>query len=189
MRIEEVTARVIDVLNELEVPYVLVGAFSVNFHGIVRSTHDADFVAVFGGLQVAAIVHELGENFHLDPQMSFESATGTARYIVNYVDPPRKSLQVEFFRLSNDEFDQQRFARKIQGDFLGRLVYLLTAEDVIITKLRWYKALRRSKDKDDARGVIAVQGESLDWEYIRRWCDAHGTRELLETVRASIPPI
>ncbi len=105
MRIEELTARVIDVLNELEVPYVLVGAFSVNFHGIVRSTHDADFVAVFGGLQVAAIVHELGENFHLDPQMSFESATGTARYIVNYVDPPRKSLQVEFFRLSNDEFD------------------------------------------------------------------------------------
>ena len=47
MRIEEVTARVLDVLNELEIPYVLVGAFSVNFHGIVRSTHDADFVAVF----------------------------------------------------------------------------------------------------------------------------------------------
>ncbi len=189
MRIEEVTARVIDVFNELEVPYILVGAFSVNYHGIVRSTHDADFVAVFGGLQVAAIVHKLGENFHLDPQMSFESATGTARYIVNYVDPPRKSLQVEFFRLSDDEFDQQRFARRIQGDFLGRLVHLLTAEDVIVTKLRWYKALARSKDKDDARGVIAVQGDSLDWDYIRRWCDVHETRELLETVRASIPPI
>ena len=29
-----------------------------------------------------------------------------------------------------------------------------------MTKLRWYKALNRSKDKDDARGVIAVQGDA-----------------------------
>ncbi|MGO9114783.1 MAG: hypothetical protein ACLP9L_36670 [Thermoguttaceae bacterium] len=189
MRIEEVTARVLDVLNELEIPYMLVGAFSVNFHGLVRSTHDADFVAVFSRPQIAAIVQKLGEDFRLDPQMSFESATGTTRYIVNYLDPSRKSLQVEFFRLSDDEFDQQRFARKIQGNFLGRPVYLLTAEDVIVTKLRWYKALNRSKDKDDARGVIAVQGDRLDWDYIRRWCHLHDTRELLEAVRASIPPM
>jgi len=66
---------------------------------------------------------------------------------------------------------------------------LLTAEDVVVTKLQWYKALKRSKDKDDARGVIAVQGDSLDWDYIRRWCDSHGTQELLDAVRASIPPI
>jgi hypothetical protein len=189
MRIEEAIARVLDVLNELEIPYMLVGAFSANFHGIARSTQDADFVAVFDRPQIAAIVQKLGEDFRLDPQMSFESATGTARYIVNHVDPPRKSLQIELFRLSDDEYDRQRFARKIQGDFLGRRVYLLTAEDVIVTKLRWYKALNRSKDKDDARGVIAVQGDSLDWDYIRRWCDLHGTRELLEAVRASIPPI
>jgi len=38
------------------------------------------------------------------------------------------------------------------------------------------------------RGVIAVQGERLDWNYIRRWYDAHGTRELLDKVRASTLP-
>ena len=97
MRIEEVTARVVDVLNELEIPYVLVGAFSANFHGIARSTHDADFVAVFNRSQIAAIVQKLGEDFRLDPQMSFESATGTTRYIVNYLDPPRKSLSESNF--------------------------------------------------------------------------------------------
>ncbi len=30
--------------------------------------------------------------------------------------------------------------------------------------------------------------QRLDWNYIRRWCDAHGTRELLDKVRASILP-
>jgi len=27
--------------------------------------------------------------------------------------------------------------------------------------------------------------QRLDWNYIRRWCDAHGTRQLFDTVRAS----
>ena len=189
MRIEEAAARVLDVLNELEIPYVLVGAFSVNYHGIVRSTQDADFVAVFGRDQIAAIVEKLGTNFRLDPQASFESATGTMRYIVNYVGPLQAPLQIEFFRLSDYEFDQQRFKRRIRVQALDRPACLLTAEDVIVTKLRWYRALARPKDKEDARGVIAVQGDNLDWDYIHQWCDAHGTRELLEEVRASIPLI
>ena len=63
-----------------------------------------------------------------------------------------------------------------------------TAEDVVVMKMRWALSLNRPKDADDARGVIAVQGERLDWDYIRRWCDDHGTRELLEQVRASAMP-
>ena len=43
-------------------------------------------------------------------------------------------------------------------------VWLPTAEDVIITKLRWSLLGRRSKDRDDARDVIAVQGDRIDWE-------------------------
>ena len=54
---------------------------------------------------------------------------------------------------------------------------------VVVAKLRWALSLNRPKDAEDTRGVIAVQGERLDWNYIRRWCDAHGTRELLDKVR------
>ena len=134
-------------------------------------------------------MEKVGTDFRLDPQVSFESATGTTRYIIHCLGSPQVPLQIEFFRLSDDEFDQQRFARRRKVRVLGWPACLLTAEDVVVTKLRWYKALKRSKDKDDARGVMAVQGDSLDWAYIRRWCDLHGTRELLEAVRASIPPI
>jgi hypothetical protein len=39
------------------------------------------------------------------------------------------------------------------------------------------------------RNVIAVQGEAIDWDYVYSWCDRHGTRALLDEIRASIPPI
>jgi hypothetical protein len=72
---------------------------------------------------------------------------------------------------------------------MGRQVWIPTAEDVIVTKLHWALLGRRSKDRDDARDVIAVQGDRIDWDYVHRWCEQHGTRALLDEIRASIPPI
>jgi hypothetical protein len=95
----------------------------------------------------------------------------------------------EFFPLSRDPHDRERFARRVPKTVLGRSVWLPTAEDVTITKLRWALLGQRSKDRDDARDVLAVQGDALDWDYIHAWCDRQGTRALLDEVRRSIPPI
>ena len=57
-----------------------------------------------------------------------------------------------------------------------------TAEDVIITKLRWWQRAGRRKDWEDARNVVAVQRASLDREYLSRWCRAAGVLQLLEDI-------
>lgn len=86
--------------------------------------------------------------------------------------------------MNDDPFARERFARRQRSPFLGRQAFVPTPEDVVVMKLRW----AWPKDAEDARGVIAVQGDRLDWNYIRRWCDAHGTRELLDKARASTLP-
>ena len=110
----------------------------------------------------------------------------TTRHVMAVVGIPFK---IELFQLSDDLHDQERFRRRRQVRLLDRDVWLPTAEDVILTKLRWAVQGGRSKDRDDARDVIAVQGDRLDWEYIRAWSDRHGTRGLLQEIRRSIPPI
>lgn len=70
---------------------------------------------------------------------------------------------------------------------LGREMYAATPEDVVVMKLRWSRQGERSKDRDDARNLIMSQADNLDWDYIHRWCDEHGTRELLDELRASLP--
>jgi hypothetical protein len=118
--------------------------------------------------------------------MSFELITGTTRHILHVQGT---QFKIELFRLSDDAHDQERFRRRRREKLEGRDVFLPTAEDVIITKLRWARGAKRTKDWDDIRNVIAVQGDRIDWEYLYPWCDRHGTRELLEEIRRSIPPM
>lgn len=182
----EATLAVIDALEALAIPYMLVGSLSSNVYGIPRSTHDADFVIECAVDLLPRLATQLGSAFRLDPQMTFETATLTRRHILTVIGIP---FSIEFFHLSDDPHDQERFRRRHRLPTMGREVSLPTAEDVIITKLRWIVNARRTKDREDVRDVIAVQGLNLDWPYIYTWCDQHGSRPVLDEIRNSIPPL
>jgi len=185
MTSDEAVIAVIDALGSLAVPYLLTGSLASNFYGIPRATQDADFVVHLEKLKISAILQQLGPRFRLDPQMGFETVTATARYSIRALTAP---LEIELYLLSDDEHDRERFRRRRRIALLGRSVWVPTAEDVIVTKLRWSLQGRRPKDRDDVRNVLAVQADRIDWDYVYPWCDRHGTRELLDHVRGSIPP-
>jgi hypothetical protein len=170
----------IDALNASGIPYLLAGSFSSSYYGVPRSSKDADFVIHLAERSIAQLEAHLPVVFKLDRQMQFEGVTSTYK---NVVTVQGTAFTIELFRLSQDAHDQQRFQRRVNVDFGGRQVFLPTAEDVIVTKLRWY----RGKDLDDIRGVISVQ-QALDWNYIHQWCDQHGTRALLDGILESISP-
>ncbi|MEO8351923.1 MAG: hypothetical protein ABI680_09335 [Chthoniobacteraceae bacterium] len=184
----EVVARVIAAFDSLGIDYMLAGSYSSNYYGIPRATRDADFVAILNG-RTRQLAAALGEGFLVDPQPSFEVVTGTTREMISV---PSLSFDVEVFELSGDAHDQTRFERRrpVFDEIVGGKIFLPTAEDVIITKIRWAKLARREKDTDDVRNIIAVQGDdAFDWDYIHQWCALHETRRLLDEIRASIPPL
>lgn len=180
MTVNDVMLRVVDALEQAHVPYILVGAFSSNYHGVPRSTEDVDFVVELDRPLAADFNKVLGVDFEPENQLSFETNTGTYRQEFRVKD---SLFKVELFRLSDDPFDQSRFKRRIVAEVRGRKVWLPTAEDVIVMKLRW----ARAKDKDDVREVMSVQRATLDWKYIEEWCVKHGSLKLMNSIRATLP--
>lgn len=182
----EAVIAALDVLERTGTPCMIVGSLSCNVYAIPRSTQDADFVIQLkpGGEKV--LLEELGKVFRIEPQMGFETVTGTTRFVAESTET---AFKIELFLLSDDPHDQQRFARRRRLNVLGREAFVASPEDVVVTKLRWSRQGRRAKDLDDIRNVIAAQRNNLDWDYIHAWCDKLGTRELLEQVRRSIPPL
>jgi hypothetical protein len=114
----------------------------------------------------------LSEIVNFDPQATFETLTGSVRHILTAKTKP--PFIVELFELGSDPFVIERFSRR-RAEWSGQIkrrVFLPTAEDVIVQKLRW----GRAKDLEDARDVLAVQTPvKLDMVYITKWCDIHQT--------------
>jgi hypothetical protein len=177
--------RVIDALDQLNIPFMLVGSFSSNLYGIPRSTKDADFVIQLDPAKFQPLVRALSPEFEVDPQVPFETITSTTRHRMRH---RATAFTVELFELSDDAHDQTRFARRLPTQFAGRPAYAASPEDVVVTKLRWSMHGRRAKDVDDVKNVLAVQAGKLDLAYLRNWCDQHGTRALFEQVLAQSTP-
>jgi len=178
---ESITLRVAEALEACGIRFLLSGSFASNYYGIPRSTRDADFVLQTTHAVGHELVRRLGEGFLLDPQLSFETNTGAFRQELRHTE---SAFKIELFLLSQDPHDQSRFARRREVQLHHRRLWLPSPEDVVITKLRW----ARGKDRDDARDVMAVQHDRLDWAYIEQWCGQHGTSALLEEIRRLLPP-
>jgi len=106
--------------------------------GIPRATKDVDIV-----LQVQApeLLHSLEQRLadvvEFDPQVTFETITGSCRHIVTAKTRP--PFIVKLFELGEDPFVIERFSRRRtewSGQF-ARKIFFPTAEDVIVQKLRW----------------------------------------------------
>ncbi|MBI2186111.1 MAG: hypothetical protein HYU37_03175 [Acidobacteria bacterium] len=184
MTADEAVVAVLDALETAAVPYMLVGSLASNFHGIPRSTRDADFVIEATPGRLASLAGALPPGLTLQRQGSFEAATGTTRYVIELASNP---FVCELFGRSDDAHDRERFSRRQRVRLLGRVAFVATAEDMIVTKLRWADAAHRSKDIEDVRNIIAVRGAELDWAYVDRWAAEHSTAALLEEIRRSIP--
>lgn len=171
-------------LDAAAIPYMLVGSLASNFHGIPRSTRDADFVVELSSDSLQQLEALLPAELRLERQGGFEAVTGTMRFLIVLAGSP---FVCELFGLSDDAHDQARFARRQAAKVLSHEAFVASAEDMIVTKLRWAAGARRSKDREDIRHMVAVRGPELDWAYIDRWVIEHGTAALLAEIRASVP--
>ena len=180
MNTEDVVRAVIVALNEQNVPYMIVSSLATNFYCVPRSTQDADIVVQ---RNVASVAYQTVSRLPIlsfDRQLQFEGVSATKKALLR---ADENDFDIELFELSDDEHDQERFSRRVKVEILGSTAWIATAEDMLITKLRWSQQAGREKDISDARNLIAVQAELLNWAYVEAWCDRHGTRALLDRLR------
>lgn len=184
MTTNDAVCAVLDCLDAAKLPHMVTGGLAANHYGVPRATNDADIIIQMEAETFAVFARSLPAELSLDQQISFETITGSKRYIISLAGT---NFRIELFFLGEDAHHQERFRQRARAflDELNRDAWIPRAEDLIIQKLRWF----RDKDRDDLRNILAVQGDALDFAHIHRWCDVHGTRGRLEEIQRSIPPI
>ena len=86
--------------------------------------------------------------------------------IFNIIDHA-SGFKADFVILKNEPFRQEEFRRKLEVDFDGELVYVVTPEDLLISKIIWIQQYQSPQQMQDIEQLAKV--ENLDHAYIKLW--------------------
>jgi hypothetical protein len=169
--------RLVDLLDKASVPYMVAGSLGSSLHGRPRATNDIDLVIAPTELQFQHFLDSLGLDYYISKEAAWAALSSRTTFnIIDIKTGWKADLRVRGARpFSITEFDRRRKAA-----ILGMEVWVLSPEDVILSKLEWAKQSASQRQMQDVLGVLQMRHESLDKEYLRKWADVLGVQDLLK---------
>ncbi len=163
---EDFLEKLIEKLNEQNIPYMLSGSVSSSFHGQPRATRDVDIVIAPTEKQLMDFVNSLGENYYVSLKAVRQAFAHKSTF--NVIDH-QSSWKADFIIRKDRAFSRQEFGRRQATKIRGQDVWVSSPEDTISGKLEWAKDSHSEQQFRDALGVAAVQWDRLDTDYLRDW--------------------
>lgn len=182
----EIILRVAGLLDELHVPYLVVGSVASSLHGFSRATADVDVLADLRPEHVAPLFAALKEEYYLDDQAMRRAVSLRRMFNLIHFDT---LFKVDIYVPQADEFSARQFEGRRRETLLpgeAGAAYIAAPEDTVLAKLRWYRGGGGAAERQlsDVLGVLKVQRERLDLEYLREWAGRLGVTDLLEELLA-----
>ena len=173
----------IKTLERLNVPYYIGGSIASSVYGIARATMDVDLVSELKQEHVKYLVQSLSKDYFIDENMILDAIKNKTSFNLIHL---ATMMKIDVFISTERKFDkislERRKKDKISNESDSVQVFLRSAEDTILSKLEWYKTggLISERQWKDIIGVIKVQGDLLDKNYLMKWAEELGVKDLLE---------
>src|SRR5437016_6000908 len=101
----DVLFKVINVLDELAIPYVIGGSYASSAHGFARATMDIDILAAIRPEQAAAFAEKLEPEFYADDHAIRRAAVTKRSFNIIHVET---AFKVDVFVAKSGSFDDQQ---------------------------------------------------------------------------------
>ena len=172
---------VIGCFEELEIAYYIGGSVASSAYGIARATMDVDLVANVEIHHVKRLVKALEKDYYIDAEMIRDAIGRSASFNLIHL---ATMLKIDVFIVKDQPYDSEALTRR-QPDTLdeesSRKFYLSSPEDIILNKLQWYQSSGGVSQQQwkDVLGVLKVQADKLDLEYLKSWASKLNLSDLL----------
>ena len=158
--------KLIKVLNDCSIPYMLSGSFGSSFHGQPRATNDADIIIAPVEEQLISFVKSLGDDYYVNPDAARDAFRNNSMF--NVIDI-QSSWKADFIIRKDRAFSREEFRRRRNVKLMELDICMVSPEDMILSKLEWAKNSESDQQFRDALGVAVVQWDHLDKDYLLKW--------------------
>jgi hypothetical protein len=153
-------------LNKEEIPYMLTGSMAMSLYTVSRATKDFDFIVNISKDDISKIIVHFKEGYYCNE----DAIRDAVRYksMFNIIEH-NSGFKVDFFVSKDSPFQQSEFSRRSKVHMFGVDVFVISLEDLILSKLNWIQQLQSAIQIQDIRTL--TQLEDIDWGYIHHWVD------------------
>jgi len=168
MELSELLKYLVNAFERLQIRYFITGSIASMFYGEPRFTNDIDVVADIKEEHIPGLLKLFPEDeFYLSGDAIRDAIVN--QYQFNIIHPA-SGLKIDIVISKEDDFNKSRFNRlKRVSPIEETHANLASPEDVIITKMKYYKEGESEKHLRDITSILKISGDNIDRNYIESW--------------------
>ena len=166
MQQAELLCRVVEVLEEQGITYLLVGSLASGVYGEPRFTQDIDVVVDLRADQISALCAAFPSAEYYVSDAAAAVASGRQFNVIHLAS----GNKIDFIIARQDGWGRAQLSRRRREEIVpGRPGYTAAPEDVILGKLLYYREGRSEKHLRDIAAMLQVSGDQIDRAYVEKW--------------------
>ena len=168
---------VTDKLAGAGIHYMLTGSFALTYYAEPRMTRDIDIVVELETKDTSLFIRLFETEYYI-PINAVERAIAN-KTLFNFIHN-EFIVKVDFIIRKDIEYRRVEFDRRRRVDIDGLTIWIVSKEDLIISKLYWASD---SHSEFQLRDVKSLLKSGYDSEYLEDWAKKLGLNDLLRECR------
>lgn len=167
------------ILQSVNIPYYVSGGVASSIHGEPRSTRDLDLVIEIQPDQINLLVTALEAAGYYCPAGAVEDLQRGRERMLN-ITHTETIANADLYVTDTSTFATSQMERRRLLDVEGMPAFwVISPEDLVLQKLAWGRGSQSEKQWRDVLGILKLQTENLDYEYLTQWADNLGLLDFL----------
>lgn len=176
----EVLRDVADRLERATVSYMITGSLAMNYYAQPRMTRDVDLVVDLDVQGAGRLVELFAEDYYIAPESVTAAVANRGMFNVIHLG---ETLKVDLIVRKDTPYRRLEFQRRRLATLEGLEFWIVSAEDLILSKLEWSKDSRSEMQSRDVRNLLDSLQE-IDENYLKEWAGKLGLDDWLREIRS-----
>jgi hypothetical protein len=156
------------------IPYMITGSMAMNYYARPRMTRDIDVVIAIAPEDVHRLAASFRPSYYVSEESIRESIVHESIFNLIHEDTV---IKVDCIIRKRSEYRRVEFERRQRISILDFMTFIVSKEDLIISKLFWAKDSHSEIQLGDVKNLIAT---GYDAAYLQRWTRELGLDNLFE---------